>query len=74
MATIKDAVKESLVGTTREPQLSQQARANFDRNAMRNKDAEEPYMTETEFVNAIAPPTESYVSPDYYLHQGLARY
>lgn len=62
MATVKEAVKESLVGTTREPQLSQQARATFDRNARQDDSSEEPYMTEEDFVNAIAPPNEDYVS------------
>ena len=62
MATVKEAVKESLIGTTREPQLSQQARATFDLNAKHDEDAEEPYMTEIEFVNAIAPSTENCVS------------
>ena len=62
MATVKEAVKESLVGTTREPQLSQQARATFDRNSRQEDGSAEPYMTEEDFVNAIAPPNEDYVS------------
>lgn len=62
MATVKEAVKESLLGTTREPQLSQQARATFDRNARQDDGSEEPYMTEGDFINAIAPPNEDYVS------------
>ena len=62
MATMAESVKESLIGATREPQLSQQAKATFDSNARRDKETGELFMTETEFVNAIAPPTEDYVS------------
>ena len=73
MATVKEAVKESLVGTTREPQLSQQARATFDRNARQDEGVEEPYMTEIEFVNAIAPPTENYVSYEHSVCMGMLK-
>ena len=62
MATVKDAVKESLVGSTREPQLSQQTKATFDRNARQDEATGELYMTEEDFVNAIAPANEDYVS------------
>ena len=61
MATVKEAVKESLVGTTIEPQLSQQARATFQKHA-RKDESGEAYMTEEDFVNAIAPENEDYVS------------
>ena len=57
-----EAVKESLVGTTREPELSSHTRATFDRNARKYDEEGELYMTEAEFVNAIAPETENYVS------------
>ncbi|KAI9752716.1 MAG: hypothetical protein M4579_005515 [Chaenotheca gracillima] len=60
MATVKDAVKESLVGTTREPQLSAQTRATFDRNCSRDESTGEAYMTEEGFINAIAPANEDY--------------
>ncbi|KAI9806015.1 MAG: mitochondrial aspartate-glutamate transporter agc1 [Piccolia ochrophora] len=60
MATVKDAVKESLVGTVREPQLSVQTRATFDRHAEKDGDSGEVYMTEESFVNAIAPKDEDY--------------
>ena len=50
------------MGTTIEPQLSHQFKATFDRHA-RQPDIEgaEPYMTEDDFVNAIAPKDEDYV-------------
>ena len=62
MATVKDQVKESLIGTTREPQLSFQTKATFDRHARRDEENGEPYMTVDDFVNAIAPKNEDYVS------------
>jgi solute carrier family 25 aspartate/glutamate transporter 12/13 len=62
MATVKDSIKESLVGTTQQPQLSQQIRQNFMRHAKIDDKTGEPYMTEEEFVNAIAPKDEDYVS------------
>ena len=62
MATVKEAVKESLLGTTVEPQLSQQARANFEKHARRG-DNGELFMSEDDFINAIAPESENYVRP-----------
>ena len=62
MATAKLAVKESLLGTTREPELSIQTKATFDRNARQDGTSEELFMTEEDFVNAIAPESENYVS------------
>ena len=61
MATVKEAVKEGLIGTTIEPQLSQQARATFQKHA-RTDESGEAYMTEVDFVDAIAPENEDYVS------------
>lgn len=61
MATIKEVVKESLVGTTREPELSQEIRAAFNRNSRLDEASGERYMNEEEFVNAIAPFDEDYV-------------
>ena len=62
MATAKQAVKESLIGTTREPELSQLTKAAFDRNARQDEATGDYYMTEEDFVNAVAPANESYVS------------
>lgn len=61
MATAKLAVKESLLGTTREPELSQQTKATFDRNARQDEATGDSYMIEEDFVNAIAPTSENYV-------------
>lgn len=61
MATVTEAVKESLVGTTLPESLSTEARLSFLKHARRDDDGE-PYMVEEDFINAIAPPEEDYVS------------
>jgi solute carrier family 25 aspartate/glutamate transporter 12/13 len=63
MASVKDAVKESLVGSsTDQSQPSHQAKNNFLRYARKDEATGELYMTEDDFVNAIAPKHEDYVS------------
>ena len=62
MTTAKIAIKESLLGSEQEPDLSIQSKANFDRNARTDEVTGEKYMLEEDFVNAIAPSTENYVS------------
>ena len=61
MATVTEKVTEVLVGTTQEPQLSQVDRATFLKHA-KTDDAGEKYLGEEDFVNAIAPESEDYVS------------
>ena len=62
MATVKEALRETLVGTTLEPELTQETRATFSRHARQDEAAGELYMEKDEFVNAIAPTNEDYVS------------
>lgn len=62
MATAKTAIKESLLGTTLEPEISSQSKATFDRNSRQDEETGEQYMTEEDFVNAVAPASEDYVS------------
>lgn len=62
MATVTEKVKESLVGTEVEPQLSSQTRSYFTSHAKKDDEGEEYYMGEDEFVDAIAPEGEDYVS------------
>jgi solute carrier family 25 (mitochondrial aspartate/glutamate transporter), member 12/13 len=62
MAALTEVVKETLVGTTDEPDLAKEVRAAFDRHAIQDEATGEPYMTEREFVDAIAPAHEDYVS------------
>lgn len=68
MATVTEAVKETLVGTTIEPELSQEIRAAFNRSARQDEATGEDYMAEGEFVNAIAPANEDYVSSQATIH------
>ena len=62
MATLKEAVKGSLVGTTKDPELSAQTRASFNKHARKDDETQELYMVADDFVNAIAPVEEDYVS------------
>jgi solute carrier family 25 (mitochondrial aspartate/glutamate transporter), member 12/13 len=61
MATVTESIKQSLVGTTGEPPLSQEVRANFMRHAKPDENGE-LYMGSEEFINAVAPAEEDYVS------------
>ena len=62
MATVTETLKEKVLGTELEPQLSAQTRNNFLQYAKKDEGSDEYYMTETEFVDAIAPEGEDYVS------------
>lgn len=62
---VKEAVKESLLGSDLTPegeQLSAQSKATFEKNARRDEESGELLMGEEEFVNAVAPEGEDYVS------------
>ncbi|KAK5109078.1 hypothetical protein LTR62_007534 [Meristemomyces frigidus] len=61
MATVVESVKETLVGVEDEGAgLSSASRADFMHNAVKDEEADEWYMTEKEFVDAIAPEGEDY--------------
>lgn len=60
MATVTEAVKESLLGTTAPTNLSSESRATFLKHAQQDADGE-LYMNEEDFINAVAPPEEDYV-------------
>ena len=62
MATVTDQISEVLLGTTEEPQLSQETRANFMQHAVQDEATGEYYLSQEEFINAIAPEREDYVS------------
>lgn len=62
MSSVTETVKASLLGTAEEPQLTQQIKANFLKHARKDEQTGELYMTEQEFVEAIAPKEEDYVS------------
>ena len=61
MATVKAQVTEALLGTTQEPQLSQQSRASFMTHARRDEETGEYFLGENGFIDAIAPHSEDYV-------------
>jgi solute carrier family 25 aspartate/glutamate transporter 12/13 len=61
MATVTEKISEALVGATTEPQLSEQNRLEFLKYAIKDETSGEYYMTEHEFVEAIAPAAEDYV-------------
>jgi len=60
----KVVVKETLLGSDQgeDFQLSAQSRATFEKNAKADATTGETYMGEQEFINAIAPADEDYVS------------
>ncbi|MCJ1313746.1 mitochondrial aspartate-glutamate transporter agc1 [Agyrium rufum] len=61
MASLKESVKETLLGSSIEPHLSQQAKATFDKYAHRDEGNNgDVYMTQEDFINAIAPVDENY--------------
>ena len=59
---VKEAVKESLIGSDEPVQLSAQSKARFLNNAKTDPETNEAYMGVDEFVNAVAPKEEDYVS------------
>ena len=63
MATVTDKLKETLMGEEEdEPNLSATSRAEWMAHARKDEQTGEIYMGEQEFVNAIAPQSEDYVS------------
>lgn len=62
MSTVKASIKESLLGVEKEPDTSLQTRAIFDKYARQDGNSGEAYMAEEDFVDAIAPASENYVS------------
>jgi solute carrier family 25 aspartate/glutamate transporter 12/13 len=62
MTKVTEAVKATLVGTEEELGLSHQIKANFIQYAQKDETTGELYMTEDNFVNAIAPNNQDYVS------------
>jgi solute carrier family 25 aspartate/glutamate transporter 12/13 len=64
VTTVKEVVKESLLGSEQvdEVPLSAQAKATFDKNARKDEATGELFMGEEEFVKAVAPEGEDYVS------------
>lgn len=61
-AKVKESVKGTLLGTEEPAQLSAHTQATFIKHAHHDEAAGELVMTEPEFVDAIAPEKEDYVS------------
>jgi hypothetical protein len=61
MATVTEKVKDTLLGVEQLPQVSEQNRAEFLTFARKDEETGEYYMTEAEFIDAIAPASEDYV-------------
>src|SRR5690242_15407239 len=62
MAALKEEVREVLLGTTDEPQLSQLTRAAFMKHAQKDEATGEFFLNEESFIDAVAPESEDYVS------------
>lgn len=62
MSTVTEAVKQSLVGSSEQPQLSHQIKSNFNQYARKDEQTGDLYMSEDDFINAVAPKQEDYVS------------
>ena len=62
MATVKAQVVETLIGTTESPELSKQMRSDFLKHAIKDADGDDWFLGENEFIDAVAPPSEDYVS------------
>lgn len=61
MNTVKGSVKETFVGIVHEPDHLVSVRSQFEKFAPSSEEDGERYMTEDDFVEAIAPPNENYV-------------
>lgn len=58
---VKEAVKESLIGSEEPVQVSTQTKARFNHNALKDPETGELFLGPDEFINAVAPPDEDYV-------------
>ncbi len=65
VATVKETVKETLVGSKEPEQLSAQTKARFNRHASKDAETGELYLGPDQFIDAIAPPHEDYVSSSH---------
>lgn len=59
---VREGVKETLLGVEDETQTSDQTRSEFLKYAKKDETTEEWYMSQSEFIDAVAPVGEDYVS------------
>ncbi len=64
MAAVTEQISEVLLGAADEPELTQQARATFMRHAVKDEESGEYFLNENQFIDAIAPESEDYVSSE----------
>lgn len=62
VTAVKEAVKESLVGSDEPLEVSAQSAARFNSYAVKDADTGELYMGTEQFIDAVAPKTEDFVS------------
>lgn len=62
VTAVKEAVKETLIGSEDPVQVSAQAKLRFNGNAQQDAETGELFMGPEQFINAIAPPDEDFVS------------
>jgi solute carrier family 25 aspartate/glutamate transporter 12/13 len=62
VVAVKEAVKESLIGSSEPVQLSVQTKARFITHAVKDAETGELFMGPDQFIDAIAPRDEDYVS------------
>ncbi len=70
MAALKEEVRDVLLGTSDEPQLSQLTRAAFMKHAQKDEATDEFFLNEEAFIDAVAPESEDYVSNCAYRAKG----
>lgn len=62
VTAVKEAVKESLIGSEEQVQLSSQTKSRFISKAAKDQETGELYMGPEEFIDAVAPQDEDFVS------------
>ncbi len=62
VTAVKEAVKESLIGSEDQVQLSSQTKSRFTNKALKDQETGELYMGPDQFIDAVAPKDEDFVS------------
>lgn len=62
LAVATEAVKETLVGTHEPEQLSAHSKARFIKHAVKDAESGDLFLGPDEFINAVAPKGEDFVS------------
>lgn len=62
VTAVKESVKETLLGSHEPTEFSAKTKARFNSHAIRDSETGESFLGQEEFINAVAPPGEDYVS------------